>query len=216
MQFNGPVFLHPPKTGGSSIINALIESNLASLDENISIEDFLVKGMHKTFSEYNFDPDVSYAISVRSPYTRYVSAYYQFFWFQKQKHLIYSKDDRIHFNRFKRYMLNNLSRADRISFPCSFWIEGITGTIQVIKFENLVKDVKHVYGINLNSFSKISRKGLGTNYSDTTERETLKTILPFYDDAIINIINNFAGSDFENFGYTKFKNYQQMVDYVQD
>lgn len=215
MQFCDPAFLHPPKTGGSSIITALVQSNIFTLNDT-TIEDFLLYHSHKTFKEFNLPADHSYAVSVRSPYTRFVSLYLQFYWFQQNKHLEFSKYSDANISRFKRYLLNNLYRSDIVrSSPCTFWIKDITGPIQIIRFENLIDDVKSVYGIDLNFFPRVERKGLGTNFKNNTEKENLKTILSFYDDVTIDIINNFASSDFEHFGYTKFKNYQEMVDYVQ-
>ena len=212
MQFNGPIFLHPPKTGGSSIINALVLSNIVVL-EDLKLNDLLLDAtkLHQTFRTQNLSPANEYAISVRCPYTRYVSLFRQFFSFQENKN-----PKEVTIIQFKKFMLSNQFRPSQITSPCVNWIEGITGKVHVIKFENLIEDVKSVYGINLNNFSRIDRTGLGTKYSSTvSEKETIRFVLEYYDDTIINFVNEITGSDFEHFGYTKFKNYQEMIDYVQ-
>lgn len=217
IQYNGPIFLHPPKTAGTSIINALVQSKIAIVDNSVDFNKFLVYDLHQTFREFEYPADADYAISVRSPYTRYVSLYYQYCWYEKKKYLADPKDSDKTLMKFKRYLINTLYRGDRGSFPCTHWINGITGKINIIKFENLISDVKNIYNIDLRSFPKSDRKGLNTNYTNTvTEQETIKSILEFYDDAVISIINDIAQSDFTTFGYTKFNNYQEMVDYAQN
>ncbi len=212
MQFKGPVFLHPPKTGGSSIINALVLNKIVVL-EDLKLDNLLldITKLHQTFGAQNLSPIAEYAVSVRCPYTRYVSLFRQFFSFQENKN-----PNEVTIIQFKKFMLSNQFRPTWITSPCVNWIEGITGKVHVIKFENLVEDVKSVYGINLNDFSRIDRTGLGTKYSSTvSEKETIRFVLEYYDDTIISFVNELTGSDFDRFGYTKFTNYKEMLDYVQ-
>lgn len=214
-----PFFLHPPKTGGSSIVNALIKTNIIKLDNNTDLEQFLSdpKQLHKTFKEKNLPADIPYAISVRSPYTRYVSLYFQFCRFKNNKQLAYDKNSDAHIYKFKKFMLNTFYRKTALDSSCTCWVEGIIGKIHVIKFENLINDVKQIYNIDLTHFPNIARSGLGTKYNKTvTEQETINPILSFYDDIIITFVNEIAKSDFDMFGYTKFNNYQEMLDYVQN
>ena len=216
IQYNGPIFLHPPKTAGTSIIKALVQSKIAILDDSVNFNEFLVHDLHRTFREFGHPADAEYSISVRSPYTRYVSLYYQFCWHQKMKYLDSTKDSIKTVMNFKRYLINALYRADWGSAPCTHWLNNITGKINIIRFENLISDVMNIYHIDLRTFPKSARSGFGTNYTGTvTEQETIKSILKFYDDATIGIINKIAQSDFTTFGYTKFNNYQEMLDYAQ-
>lgn len=210
MHFKGPLFLHPPKTGGSSIFNALVLSNIITL-KDLKLEDLLldITTLHQTFKSHNLPLDSECAISVRCPYTRYVSLFYQFFSAQENK-----SPKEFTIPQFKKFMLNIQLRPTWLTSPCTDWIEGATGKLHVIKFENLVEDVESVYGVNLNNFSRIDRTGLGSRYTHAvSEQETIKSVLKHYDDTIINFVNEIAGEDFNCFGYTKFKDYQEMVNF---
>ena len=216
IRYNGPIFLHPPKTAGSSIINALVQSKIAVFQSD-DFDTFMQDPgeMHKTFEEFGYPAQSNYSISVRSPYTRYVSMYYQFYWNNKKNNLGESKDSNKSITDFKRYLMNALSRLPHLtSAPCTYWTKGITGKVNVIKFENLISDVSSIYNINLDSFPKLKRNGLGAS-TIVNEQESIQSILTFYDDSVISIINNIAHSDFIAFGYTKFDNYQEMIDYAQ-
>lgn len=216
IRYNGPIFLHPPKTAGSSIINALVQSKIAVFQSD-NFDTFMQDPgeMHKTFEEFGYPAKSTYSISVRSPYTRYVSIYYQFFWNSKNINLDESKDSNKSITDFKRYLMNALYRLPNLtSAPCTYWTKGITGKINIIKFENLISDVSSIYNINLDSFPRLKRNGLGTSTS-INEQESMRSILKFYDDSVISIINDIAHSDFTDFGYTKFNNYQEMLDYAQ-
>jgi hypothetical protein len=214
IQYNGPIFLHPPKTAGSSIVNALVQSKIAVVNDDVNFDEFLIRGLHQTFKEFGYPADAEYSISVRSPYTRYVSVYYEFCWSKKHLDILYPKDSSSNITRFNRYLLNTRSRGDVGSSPCSYWLEGITGNINIIKFENLVADVNRVYKIDLESFPHMKRHGLRTG-APVNDQESIRSILKFYDDSVIGIINDIAQSDFTAFGYTKFNNYQEMIDYAQ-
>jgi hypothetical protein len=210
MQFNGPLFLHPPKTGGSSIFNALVLSKIITL-KDLKLEDLLldITKLHQPFKSHNLSMDTACAVSVRCPYTRYVSLFYQFCSAQENK-----SPEAFTIPQFKKFMLNIQLRPTWLTSPCTNWIDGITGRLHIIKFENLVEDVKAVYGVNLNSFSRIDRTGLGTRYTSVvSEQETIKSVLKYYDDTIINFVSDIAGEDFNCFGYTKFKDYQEMVNF---
>lgn len=210
MHFKGPIFLHPPKTGGSSIFNALIENKII-ISKDLKLEDLLIDitKLHQTFKSYNFPLDSKCAISVRCPYTRYVSLFYQFFSAHENK-----SNKEFTIQQFKKFMLNIQLRPHWLTASCKSWIEGATGEIHVIKFENLVEDVKSVYGINLNNFPRIDRTGLGSRYTHAvSEQETIKSVLKHYDDTIINFVNEIAEEDFRFFGYTKFKDYQEMINF---
>ena len=224
IQYNGPIFLHPPKTAGTSIIAALVQSKIAIVDDSVDFNKFLLYNLHQTFREFGYHADADYAISVRSPYTRYVSLYYQFCWYPKKKYLDAPKDSDKTLMKFKRYLMNTFCHGSlgNHGHPCTHWINGITGKINIIKFENLISDVKNIYSIDLRSFPNNVRRGLGepqglgTNYTNTvTEQETIKFILKYYDDSVISIINEIAQSDFTVFGYKKFNNYREMADYAQ-
>lgn len=212
IQYNGPIFLHPPKTAGSSIIDALVQSKIAVLRPPYHAVGAV--GVHQTFREFGFPADADYAISVRSPYTRYVSLYYEFCWYREKKYLDSPKDSDKTLMKFKRYLINTLYRGDSGSFPCTHWFKGITGKINIIKFENLISDVNRIYKIDLESFPHTKRRGVGITAS-ANEQESIRSILKFYDDAVIGIINDIAQSDFTTFGYTKFNNYREMADYAQ-
>lgn len=210
MHFKGPLFLHPPKTGGSSIFNALVLSNIITLTD-LKIEDLLSDStkLHQTFKSHNLPMNTKCAVSVRCPYTRYVSLFYQFCSTQENR-----SPQEFTIPQFKKFMLNNKLRPSWVTAPCKNWIDGIAGELYIIKFENLVEDVKTVYGIDLTNFSRIDRTGLGTRYTSVvSEQETIKSVLKYYDDTIINFINEIAGEDFNCFGYTKFKDYQEMVNF---
>jgi hypothetical protein len=214
IQYNGPIFLHPPKTAGSSIVNALVQSKIAVVNDGVDFNEFLVCGLHQTFKEFDYLPNSEYAISVRSPYTRYVSVYYEFCWSKQHLDLLHPKYSSSDIARYKRYLLNTRLRGDVGSSPCSYWLKGITGNINIIRFENLVSDVNRIYKIDLESFPHMKRHGLRTG-APVNERDSIRSILKFYDDSVIGIINEIAQSDFTAFGYTKFNNYQEMIDYAQ-
>jgi hypothetical protein len=216
IQYNGPIFLHPPKTAGSSIVNALVQSKIAVVNDDVDFDTFMrdAKEMHKTFEEFGYCANSDYSISVRSPYTRYVSIYYQFYWNDNSVHLDSSKDSIKSVTRFKRYLMNALYRSNWSNAPCTHWTNNITGNINIIKFENLVTDVNRVYNIDLESFPHKKRQGFGIAATGN-EQESVCAILKYYDDSVISIINEIAQSDFTAFGYTKFNNYQEMIDYAQ-
>ena len=214
IQYNGPIFLHPPKTAGTSIITALVQSKIAIVDDSVDFNKFLLYNLHQTFREFGYHADADYAISVRSPYTRYVSLYYEFCWYREKKYLDSPKDSDKTLMKFKRYLINTLYRGDSGSFPCTHWFKGITGKINIIKFENLISDVNRIYKIDLESFPHTKRRGVGITAS-ANEQESIRSILKFYDDAVISIINDIAQSDFTTLGYTKFNNYREMADYAQ-
>lgn len=218
IRYNGPIFLHPPKTAGTSIINALVQSKIAVVDDPFDVKTFpgFDLATHYTFKEFGYPANADYAISVRLPYTRYVSLFYEAVWPHEKKYLDQLTDSDDAIIKFKRYMLNQIYGGGVRTFPCTYWTNSITGKINIIKFENLIEDVNSIYHIDLRSFKRFARRGLGTNYTGTvTEQETIKSILKFYDDATIGIINKIAQSDFTTFGYTKFNNYQEMIDYAQ-
>ena len=216
IQYNGPIFLHPPKTAGSSIVNALVQSKIAVVNDHVDFDTFMqdAQETHKTFEEFGYHANSDFSISVRSPYTRYVSIYYQFYWNTNNVYLGSSKDSNKSVTRFKRYLMNALHRSNRANVPCTHWTNNITGNINIIKFENLVTDVNRIYNIDLELFPHKKRHGLGIT-ADANEQESIRSILKYYDDSVISIINEIAQSDFTVFGYKKFNNYREMADYAQ-
>lgn len=213
IQYNGPIFLHPPKTAGTSIINALVQSKIAVVNDFKPFAKWGDLATHFTFKEFGYPANADYAISVRSPYTRYVSLFYECI----RSQLDEPKDSDKAIIKFKRYALSALYQRNISMFPCTYWINDITGKIHIIKFENLISDVNNIYHIDLRFFKRTARRGLGTNYTNTvTEKETIKSILKFYDDSVISCINDIALNDFATFGYTKFANYREMINYAQN
>lgn len=217
MQFNGPVYLQPPKTGSTTLVSALVENNILILDsETPTTESFLDKKQHWTYDQYELSPDLDYAISVRSPYTRYVSLFFQCWWRTTNKVLEPTIINNKSITQYKKYLLSLTRTVEFVSSPCVRWLDGITGVVHVIRFESLADDVRRVYGIDINAVEKIEKGGLGTDYKHAvSESESIAKVLNFYDDSTIALINNHARTDFDKFGYTQFKNYQDMMDFCE-
>lgn len=202
------LFIHIPKTGGTSIENFLskkynIELNLNSLHKETSNFNPLLPGIYgkaslqhqkletlhkfKGLLKINFQNLTIFTI-VRNPYNRLVSDLFFFKLIKKD-----SKPNQV-FEVIKKYLKSN--KMDNHNIPQNEFIlinNEIPDDVKVLKLENLNEDIKKQKLEFLNNFNIQKNKG----------KINQNKYLSYLNRDSINLINKFYHKDFELFNYDK-------------
>ena len=205
------LFIHIPKTGGTSIEHSLVIDDLklmyspfpynSTIPEKIYQKTSLQHQFYSTIKKYheacniNFDNKLRVFSIVRNPYEKIVSDLF----FYK---LIDNKTDseRV-YHVIKKYIKLLPSQCDNHNVPQYVFLIDETGNIpkniKVFKTETLNKDARD-YGITLSR-----HKHLKSNCS--------QPYFNFLNDKCVKIINSVYNHDFRSFGYKKFLSKQQIT-----
>lgn len=200
------IFLHPAKTGGTSVERALARNFLKDykFDWKSSDREHLF-GMDKfLFRQQKIDPSIEYksavylqhidlkglslleidyrgyftCTSVRNPYTRLCSCFF------------YNGKDR-QFKSFEDFVLNGLEKHIEVSLknksainhfaPQHMYCEDTHGYMvnNVVRQENLNKEVKKLWGIDVTDRIAETSKGRG-NYMDMYSAKTKDIVYQLY------------------------------------
>lgn len=208
-----PLLLHPPKTGGTSIHNALVE--LHGIDalpmKKMHSEHQQHKpyySMHHKYHKFGLPDNYPAAITVRNPYTRLWSL------FQHRLHLYtdleknHTPDNKTLCNWFGKFLSRISRRAEywtRIDVqPCAKWM--CDQVQHVIHFENFANDVRNVYGFDIDSFDHVYNRGAVNNVAD---------VVQFYTQAHLDTVNLISEKDFAMFGYERFAHIDELKSQAQ-
>lgn len=185
------VFVHIPRTGGTSVTKAIKDK----LDTSNHVEDFKHYDInyYKRFLEYQ---DYEYFTIVRNPYSRIIS-YYNYH--SNVDANVIKKLDGIENQkeRFLYYLSLNLNDS-----PCKYDREKpllvykkqsdyINPEVKVLKFENIHEDINQYLKINI-KLDKDRGYDLNKKYYNMDEIFSSETI---------KIINGYFNDDFKNFKY---------------
>jgi hypothetical protein len=192
------IFLHPGKTGGTSIEKVLtkkyLNKDFAKLGAKYANYDIMY-GFCRTTSIYLHHADLRFydlkqieipadylkLVSTRCPYHKTLSAYYY-----------NSIDKKIGFKDFIEKELENLISDNDIYAKNHFCsqVKYYNNNFNVIKLENIEEDCKK-YNIILDKH----------HCAKTRARKLYKNYLDVYDSKMIDIINNLYKEDFLTFDY---------------
>jgi hypothetical protein len=179
-EYSAVLFVHIPKTAGSSISKILNEKNL----DNWKREWPRHHDPYSYLKEANLIDDSVFSFAVvRNPYTRTYSCYKQ-----------YNKTNQTNIS-FSEY-LNNIKQgkispiSPLLHIPHSFYVidQDIIQVDRIYKFENL-KELEEELEWTLGFYN------VG-NY-------VVESYIEDYTDDAIEIVQNFYSSDFINFAYSK-------------
>ena len=190
------LFVHIPKTSGTSVRNSLIAS------ENHTFPEWMVSHLthlqlESRCKHHNYKPDYSFTI-VRNPYDRAISTYYHLRQHIRPPHYMRRKSVKFYLNfltlSFKDYVkffyYNTFEIANYLTvsyhfLPQSTYLDSAS-KIKIFKMENLI-DLENDLSI------KISK--------DRVNKERLENKKNLYDDETIEMVKNFYKQDFINFDY---------------
>lgn len=201
--------LHPPKTGGSSLVSLLLKQpefseaygyryakdNSSRMYPTPDASSGLVTNSFH-FTTYN-QPGLPVTLGVRNPYTRFIS---MFHWYKARN--ILSQDKTMH--QLVLY-IKNLHAQGQMSHPgvhrrnltlygnCYTWQDHcVTSDLKLIRFEQLEDDVKDVYGIT----------GLPHVHKTNLQPKTPEDILNYlHTQNELDDFNELTLPDFVNYGY---------------
>lgn len=177
MNIDKNIYIHIPKTGGTSVIN--------QIDQSMWIKKMPFGHDPLFLLEKNNDIEKIFKFSiVRNPYTRTFSYY---------KHFCLQNDLNVSFLEFLNFIKQKkyFKKTPMIVFPQTFYLYNRLGTIGVdklYKFENFV-EIENDFNVKL----KKLRKG---NYS---EDEYLNSYTQECKELVVNLFS----IDFLNFNYKK-------------
>jgi hypothetical protein len=183
MKYNKVLFIHIPKTGGTSI-SSFLESN--NMDSWIRKYPARHDPYHFMQQVNNITPDVFSFSVVRNPYTRAYSYY---------KHFNYQNQLNVSFEVFLNYIKDKVSfqRTPMIIFPQSYYLFDTNNQIslsKIYRFENLQEFEK-----DFNTKLTCLRKGMYNKedyYRDyTKENISLVKDIYFEDFKILNYPDSF-------------------------
>ena len=172
------IYIHIPKTGGTSICEALKEYETPMLSQHAKLREYEKEGVDLN-SFFKFT-------SVRNPWERMVSWY---LFDQRDKPIIYKNS----FNLFLNTISNQLNRDHNNSSQFSPQVDFIKKTDReididfIIRFENLQEDFNGVYnkiGIPEITLPKLNVSGDSTNYKSYYSNYTKNFIGELYKDDI--------------------------------
>ena len=189
---NNTVFLHTPRTGGTSIRKAVMFSDRPDITVSRDIDRggfFIMPEAHALTANDTL------CLSVRNPYTRWVS--------------IFTSRMRGK-NPTPELFMEFLKMASKISYikdndlyrNCSHWLIETPAQVKFIKFENLVDDTKQILDIDLTEFSHRKKTFYAVN----------PDLSCYYNKRSLRLLNELADADFNNFGYTKYHTIPELVD----
>lgn len=146
MNHSKVLFIHVPKTGGTSIASFLEQNNMDSWIRQYPARHDPYHFMQEV---NNITSDVFSFAVVRNPFTRTYSYY---------KHFNYQNQLNVSFSEFLNYVKNKISfpKTPMIIFPQSFYLYDLDGEIslsKIYRFENL-KEFEIDFNVNLPHFRK--------------------------------------------------------------
>jgi hypothetical protein len=181
MNKNKILFIHVPKTGGTSIASFLEKNNMDSW-----IREYPARHDPYFFMEKSnkITPDVFSFAVVRNPYTRAYSYY---------KHFNYQNNLKVSFKNFLEFVKEKrfFSKTPMISYPQTYYLTDSNNKISLTKiyrFENL-KEFENDFSIKLPHLRK-GDYNREEYYRDYTE-ENISAVLDIYQE------------DFATLGYIK-------------
>jgi hypothetical protein len=183
-EYDKPLFVHIPKTAGTSILNVFKDKGLDPWDRR-SVEyprghlPLVILKQQNIFSESVF----SFAV-VRNPYTRTYSCFHQF-----NK----SNKTNISFTEYlKNIQRNNISRiTPLLHLPQYLYVIDDNGTIatdKIYRFENL-NELKSDFNLELGF--------------DNPGKYVVELYNKDYTSEAIDLVHKIYKSDFERFGYSE-------------
>lgn len=197
---NIPVLLHPPKTGGTSIHNALIELYglhnvpMEQTQRILPIEESLA--MHHYYHDFNLPENYPAVITVRNPYTR-IWSLFRHRLRQRENLANQTPDDStlsVWYRRFLKSKYRRNSPWNKLDIlPCASWM--CPQVQHIIRYENFAHDVQQAYGFDINSFEHVLNTGAVSCVSSVSK---------FYTQGHLDIVNYICEEDFELFGYKYF------------
>lgn len=193
------LFIHIPKTVGSSIekyleqkenIKLNEEKNVMNLFSYVAHDGLPSSYQHLTYKDiikfYPNSKDYKIFCCIRNPYDRLVSEYhYQI----SLKTWESNSELQADFTKFVKFYLGNKSMFDNHKLPQHKFIESCEKEIKILKYENLQEEFKEYFGEELkyHILQSIDR----TNYKYYYIAETKEIVYNYYKD------------DFNIFGYSK-------------
>lgn len=208
------LFIHIPKTGGTSLDNYFINKFNTKISKEILFFGELRKNsvslQHITFldfknkkNSYNYDYNIRYdnleiLTIVRNPYYKLVSEFFflpSIYFKRKIENDLPSKEEicSIIKNCFNEYKEEDTLNDNHFKPQHLFLLDEngeINKNIKILKTENLNEMMHDLGYVDFNVKNQISKK-YNINYMDLLNEES------------IQLINNFYEKDFEYFGYEK-------------
>ena len=183
-EYDKPLFVHIPKTAGTSILNVLKDKGLDPWDRK-SIEyprghlPLVILKQQNIVSESVF----SFAV-VRNPYTRTYSCFHQFNKTNKTN---------ISFSEYlKNIQRNNISRiTPLLHLPQYLYVineHGVVSTDKIYRFEDL-SELKHDFDLELGF--------------DNPGKYVIELYNKDYTEEAIDLVQKIYKSDFDRFEYSK-------------
>lgn len=196
-----PLLLHPPKTGGTSIHNALIQKYGSDAVPMTKSNSDLQTSLHWTYDRFDLPDNYPAVICVRNPYVRFYSLY------AHRKHLVAELHD-VPFSKFMKGVFK-LGPAYRkrppqyLSYhtsPMSAW--HCSQVVDLIRYETFARDIERIYNLDINEYDHIHNTGARSSVSDVAEH---------YTQPVLDFINYHCSRDFQLFGYTKYNHIEEMM-----
>jgi len=193
-KFEGNIFVHTPKTGGSSLRRAYNSANYWSVIDH-DIRDV----NYKYLKEYNLDISCFCFGFVRNPWSRFVSA---FNWLKLGGNCEGDKHDRLtylgkieNFDDFVMHCNDNNKILGQLHFkPQNEWICDDHGTIlldYIGRFENFQEDFTDI----------CKRRKIPVRKLHQTNKSQSMNYTSYYNERTINIVANMYKRDIELFNY---------------
>ena len=187
-----PLLLHPPKTGGTSIHNALIEhyGRLAlpmPTDRTDSDTRINKLALHRKYAQFEVPIDYPAVLCVRNPYTRAWSLF---------RHSLVLNNLSANENQlaewFERFVKLAVRKNRMNTEPASNWL--CEQVIDLIRYESYAEDVKRVYQLDINKHK---------HYYNTGSTTDVEQIAHYFTESSLDTVNYMFSKDFDQFGYTK-------------
>lgn len=151
---NKIVFIHIPKTGGTSVKAIFEELGDSPLFYSIHNMVGTHSPQHSTYNELKgwnmIQNDFKIISIIRHPYERFVSEFNYRLSFLKEAYTLKSFT-----NKFMS-SLKNKYQWDNHNLSCSEFLDG--ADVEIIRFENLVEDFKRVTGLEMNKHKLKDKK----------------------------------------------------------
>lgn len=217
--------LHPPKTGGTSIIRALMDHTDFSekyqhLYPEEEIQQHILPNFHYSESIQNSLGDFV-TLGIRNPYERILS------WcnFLGKSDLIRKRDPMnvnkyiSIFNRISKTTKNELQEIKNnygnpidlyrfknelvMIYQCSDWEDSVDCEVKIIRFENLVEDFNKIYP-NIELPKLRSKEWKKINNLSTWANEQIP------DQNTLDKLNKILEADFERYNYTMYTHIKEL------
>ena len=208
-----PLLLHPPKTGGTSIHNALIELYgvenvpMERVHRPLPAENAECLALHHQYHQFNLPENYPAVITVRNPYTRLWSLF---------RHRLRQRSDIQNKNLdaatlsllYRRFLKTVYRRSMPWSGlyvpPCAHWM--CDEVQHIVYYENFSEGVHKAYGIDINKFEHLLNTGAVTDTS---------LVAKFYTQGHLDVVNRICEKDFDMFGYTCFTHIDDLHSHTQ-